>query len=356
MKIGILTSGGDCAGLNTVIRAIGISALNTIENVEIIGIQDGYGGLIDGRYIPMERKDFDNLLCAGGTVLGTSRQPYKTITQVYKGGKSKLALMCENYKNLGIDCLFAIGGAGTHKTAALLSREGCNVLGLPKTIDNDIYGTDVTFGFQTAVECAAENLLRLRTTGDSHGRVMIAELMGNKTGWLTLHAGIAGGADMILLPEIPFSVDAVCDYVSRALQTNRSLVLAVAEGAVTDGDCKLKKSQRIFTRADRGEITVTNRLAEEISRRTGAETRVTVFGHLQRGGTPCAYDRVLCTRLGEYAVRLLKEGKYGVTVAVHGNKITCNALSEIAGKYKQVNPLGETVTAAKNTGINFGIK
>lgn len=356
MKIGILTSGGDCAGLNAVIRAIGLSALNTIEGVEIVGIKDGYGGLIEGRYAPMKRKNFENLLCAGGTVLGTSRQPYKTITQPYKGGKSKLQLMCENYKKLDLDCLFTIGGAGTHKTAALLSAEGCSVIGVPKTIDNDIYGTEVTFGFQTAVDCAAENLLRLRTTGESHGRVMIAELMGNKTGWLTLHAGIAGGADMIILPEIPFSVDEVCAFVSRSLKDKRSLVIAVAEGAMTDEDAKVKKNQRAFARAERGEITVTARLAEEISVRSGAETRATVFGHLQRGGVPCAFDRVLCSRLGEYAVKLLKEGKYGVTAAVRGNKITCNELSEIAGRYKQVDPDGEIVSAARNLGISFGVK
>lgn len=356
MKIGILTSGGDCAGLNAVIRAIGLSALDTIDGIEIIGIEDGYGGLIDGRYAPMKRKDFKNLLCAGGTVLGTSRQPFKTIALPYKNGKSKLQLMCENYKKLDLDCLFTIGGAGTHRTAELLSKEGCNVIGLPKTIDNDIYGTEMTFGFQTAVENSAENLLRIRSTGESHGRVMLAEIMGNKTGWLTLHSGIAGGADMILLPEIPFSVDVVCSFVSRMIKERRSLVIAVAEGAVTDSDSKLKKSQRVFARAERGETTVTARLAEEIASRTGAETRVTVFGHLQRGGVPCAYDRVLCSRLGEYAVRLLKEGKFGVTAAVRGNAITCNPLSEIAGKYKQVNPEGEMVTAAKNIGISFGVK
>lgn len=356
MKIGILTSGGDCAGLNAVIRAIGLSALNTIEDVEIIGIYDGYSGLLDGRYTPMKRKNFENLLCSGGTVLGTSRQPYKTITQPYKGDKTKLQIMCENYKKLGLDCLFTIGGAGTHKTAALLSKEGCAVLGLPKTIDNDIYGTEITFGFQTAVECAAENLLRLRTTGESHGRVMLAELMGNKTGWLTLHAGLAGGADMILLPEIPFSVDEVCAFAARKLKSSRSLVIAVAEGAMTDEDSKLKRNQRTYARAERGETTVTARLAEEIAARTGAETRVTVFGHLQRGGVPCAYDRVLCTRLGEYAVRLLKEGVLGVTAAVRGNKIVSNPLSEIAGKYKKVNPEGEVVTAAKNLGVSFGVK
>ncbi len=357
MKIGILTGGGDCAGLNAVIRAIGLSALNTIDGAELYGIPEGYGGLIRGEYFPLKRADFEEILNLGGTILGTSRQPYKTITDEYRDGKSRLQLMCANYKSAGFDCLFTLGGAGTHKTAALLCSEGCNVIGLPKTIDNDIYGTDVTFGFQTAVEVAASAIGRLRTTAESHARVMLVELMGNKAGWLTLYAGIAGGADIILIPEIPLSLDAVCAQVTEKLSAGRrSLIIAVAEGAMLDSEAAYKKSQRAFVRTERGETTITQRLAEVIAGRTGAETRVTVLGHLQRGGEPCAYDKVLCTRLGEYAVRLAGQGKFGVTAAISRNAMTYNPLSDVAGKYKRVNPDGELVTTAKNTGVTFGVK
>ena len=214
MKLGILTSGGDCSGLNAVIRAIGLYAFENIKNVEIVGIPDGYSGLISGECFQLKRDDLNGIIDRGGTILGTSRQPYKMMT-VAEDGPTRLQEMCANYKKMGLDCLFTLGGAGTHKTAALLYSEGCNVIGLPKTIDNDIYGTDVTFGFQTAVETATECIDRIRTTAAGHGRTIIVEVMGNKAGWLALNAGIAAGADMILLPEIPFSEDIVCDFISK---------------------------------------------------------------------------------------------------------------------------------------------
>ena len=263
--------------------------------------------------------------------------------------------MCANYRKMGLDCLFTLGGAGTHKTAALLCSEGCNVIGLPKTIDNDIYGTDVTFGFQTAVEVVTDCIDRIRTTVGSHGRIMLVEVMGNKAGWLALHSGIAAGADMILLPEIPFSLDAVCDFVAeRRKSDSPSAIIVVAEGAVLDTEAPFKKSERAFVRTERGERTVTARLAETIAERTGAETRSTVLGYVQRGGTPCAYDRLLSSRLGGFAARLAKEGRYGVTVAVSGTRITFNALTEIAGRYKLVDPASEIVRFARGIGIGFG--
>ena len=354
MKFGILTSGGDCAGLNAVIRSIGLYLLRNVKNAEIVGIPDGYGGLIRGESYPLGKEDFEGILASGGTILHTSRQPFKKMTVSEEGG-TRLSRMVANYKKMGLDCLFTLGGAGTHKTAAMLSMEGCNVIGVPKTIDNDIYGTDVTFGFRTAVEVVTEAFDRIATTAESHSRIMLVEVMGNKAGWLTLQSGIAAGAHMILIPEIPFSLDAVCDFLSARLAAGeRSTMVAVAEGALLDSEAKFKKEQRAFVRTALGESTVTRHLAEVIGERTGAETRYSVLGYLQRGGTPCAYDRLLCSRLGGYAAKLAVEGRFGVTAAVSGNSITFNALADIAGKYKFVDPQGEEVRFARSIGISFG--
>lgn len=355
MKIGILTSGGDCAGLNAVIRSIGLYCTRNIPGAEMIGIPDGYGGLIRGDSFRMQEKDFEDILDRGGTVLGTSRQPFKRMT-VEENGESRLEKMCDNYKKMGLDCLFTLGGAGTHKTAALLGFEGCNVIGLPKTIDNDIYGTDVTFGFQTAVEVVTDAIDRIKTTVASHRRTMLVEIMGNKAGWLTLYSGIAAGADMILIPEIPFDIDAVCEFVADSRRDKPYNVIAVAEGATLASEAAYKKSERAFARQYMGETTITRHLAEVIGERTGTETRYTVLGYLQRGGTPCAFDRLLCSRLGGVAAQLAKEGRFGVTAAVSGGRITFNALSDIAGKYKLVDPNGPTVKFAKDIGIATGTK
>ena len=204
MKIGMLTSGGDCPGLNAVMRAFAKYAFSHIADVKIFGFLNGYTGLIENEYEELEEKNFENLLLAGGTMLGSKRQPFKLMTETDGNNRSKLDKMKETYKNLGLDCLITLGGAGTHKTAALLSAEGCNVIGLPKTIDNDIWGTDVTFGFETAMETATLCIDKMHSTASSHGRIMLVEVMGNKVGWLTLYAGLAGGADMILIPEIPY--------------------------------------------------------------------------------------------------------------------------------------------------------
>ena len=355
MKIGILTGGGDCAGLNAVIRAIGLYVYRNIRNAEIVGIPEGYTGLIRGEGAPIRESALDDLLLRGGTVLGSVRTPFKTMTVQGERGDTRLEKMCANYKKMGLDCLFTLGGAGTHRTAALLCAEGCNVIGLPKTIDNDIYGTDVTFGFSTAVDVAADAIGRVRTTADSHRRTILVEVMGNKAGWPTLHAGIAAGADAIILPEIPFNIDKVCDAVRRAYGCGRhGCVIAVAEGAVLDTEAPYKKKERAFVRAERGETTVTAHLAEVIGERTGAETRHTVLGYIQRGGEPSAFDRVLCTRLGSYAAMLAKEGRFGVTAAVSGSRITFNALPDIAGKYKLVDPDSEIVRAAEDIGVCLG--
>lgn len=355
MKIGILTSGGDCAGLNAVMRAIGLYAYRNIKNCEIVGIPDGYGGLIRGESAPMDREDFEGLLNLGGTILGTRRTPFKTMTVPEENGETRLEKMRANYKKMGLDCLFTLGGAGTHRTAALLCAEGCNVIGLPKTIDNDIYGTDVTFGFHTAVDVATEAIDRVRTTAASHGRTILVEVMGNKAGWLTLYAGIAAGAEVILLPEIPFNIDKICEAVRKNYEDGKPCnIIAVGEGAVLDSEARFKKKERVFVRTERGETTVTQHLAEVLGERTEIETRGTVLGYIQRGGNPSPYDRVLSSRLGSYAGKLAAQGQFGVTVAVAGRDITFNALPDVAGKYKFVDPASDIVRQAEDIGVCFG--
>lgn len=355
MKIGILTSGGDCAGLNAVIRAAGISIFRNIKGAELIGIPEGYGGLIDGESVKLRPRDIEGILAEGGTLLGSSRQPFKQMQIRGEDGQTKLEKMAANYKKLGLDCLIAIGGAGTHKNAALLMREGCKVIGVPKTIDNDIWGTDVTFGFQTAVEVACSCMDRIRTTAESHSRVMLVEIMGNKAGWLALHSGIAAGADAILIPEMPFAEDELCRFIEDKKKDGaRSVLIAVAEGAHIRAEAGLKRKQRSFARANLGEKTVTNHLAEYIEQNTGYAARTSVLGYVQRGGAPCAYDRLLCTRLGEQAANLVAEGRFGVTVAVKGNSLAVNRLEDVAGKYKYVTRGDRMVRCAEELGIFLG--
>lgn len=355
MKLGILTSGGDCSGLNAVIRAVGLSAFANIKDLKLVGIPEGYGGLIRGESFTLRAEDLNGILGQGGTILGSSRQPFKMMELKEDDGTTRLEKMVANYRKLNLDGLICLGGAGTHKNAALLKREGCNVIGVPKTIDNDIYGTDVTFGFQTAVEVATDCMDRIRTTAESHARVIFVEIMGNKAGWLTLHSGIAAGADAILIPEIPFSEDALCEFIcEKKKEGARSVLVAVAEGACIKAEAGLKKKHRSFVRTERGETTITPRLAEYVEEKTGYAARTSVLGYVQRGGAPCAYDRLLCTRLGEAAADLAAEGRFGVTLAVKGNRIAVNDLDEIAGKYKYVTRGDRMVKCAKEIGIFVG--
>ena len=355
MKIGMLTSGGDCPGLNAVMRAFAKYAYSHIEDVKIIGFLNGYTGLIEGDFETLAEKDFEDLLLAGGTMLGSKRQPFKQMTVTDENNRSKLDKMKENYNRLGLDCLVTLGGAGTHKTAALLAAEGCNVIGLPKTIDNDIWGTDVTFGFNSAMEIATECIDRMHSTAASHGRTMLVEVMGNKVGWLTLYAGLAGGANIILIPEIPYDEDAVVAVLEKRRKAGaRYSIVAVAEGALSKEEASLKKKDRLTLRAARGDTTVTQRLARNIEARTGVETRTQVIGYLQRGGSPNPYDRALCTLMGSYAGELAEKKKFGVTVAVSGGKVTYNSLADIAGKTKSVPPSHQMVRAAKAIGVSFG--
>ncbi|MCD8372081.1 MAG: 6-phosphofructokinase [Clostridia bacterium] len=355
MRLGILTSGGDCPGLNAVIRGFCKYAFNNIEGVEIYGIEEGYLGLIEKMYRPLYPADVENILDLGGTILGSTRTPYKQMTVTGNGERTRLQAMVENYKKLKLDGLIALGGAGTHKTASLLSVEGCNVIGLPKTIDNDIYGTDVTFGFHTAVQTAADCIKRIRTTADSHSRVFFVEVMGNKVGWLTLYSGIAGGADAIFIPEISYSEAGLAEYLKKRKEAGcRSTIIAVAEGAISDREAAMNKKERKDYLASVGNASAAVRCATVAELNTGISCRSTVLGHIQRGGDPSAYDKVLSTEIGAYGAQLAKAGKFGVTVCVRGSKLSYNSLTEIAGRTKYVPADSQMVTLAKDIGIYFG--
>jgi len=353
-RIGILTSGGDCPGLNAAIRGVARAAYELFD-AEIIGIRDGYRGLIQGDYQEMERKQFSGILTLGGTILGTSRQPFRNMRVIGEDNVDKVAAMKANYKAMKLDCLVTLGGNGTHKTANLLSQEGLNVIGLPKTIDNDLYGTDFTFGFHTAVDIATEVIDRIHTTATSHGRCMVIELMGNKAGWLTLYSGLAGGADVVLIPEIPYDIKKVAKVVEQRASSKKPFsILAVAEGAMDLEEAKLKKKEREAARAATPGFSIAARLAAQLSELVGVEARAVVPGHIQRGGGPSAYDRVLASQFGVHAAQLIRDDIYGVSVALSGNTVTHNALKDIAGVPKQVNPDDQMVQLARNIGISFG--
>lgn len=356
-RIGILTSGGDCPGLNATIRGVAKACYEKMgtENVEIVGICDGYYGLINNICFDMKPEDFSGILTRGGTILGTKRQPFKMMQVIGDDNVDKVKNMKETYKKQKLDCLLTLGGNGTHKTSHLLSTEGLNVIGLPKTIDNDIFGTDVTFGFHSAVDIATDAIDRLHTTANSHSRILICEIMGNKAGWLTLNAGIAGGADIILIPEIPYDIDKVCKSVLKRSKSGKNFsIVAVAEGAFDKDEAKLKKKERARLRAEAGITTATNRIAKQIQEKTGLEARTCVPGHMLRGGSPSAYDRILATQFGVHAAKLISQEKYGRTVAKIGGNITSNKLEDIAGKTKFVDPSDQLVKTARSIGISFG--
>ncbi|MCI1964665.1 MAG: 6-phosphofructokinase [Oscillospiraceae bacterium] len=353
-KVGFLTSGGDCQGLNAALRGIAKSLHTHMgSNIEIFGIQDGYRGLMEGLCHRMSMDDFSGILTLGGTILGTSRQPFK---QIRADKENQVNRMKSNYQKWGLDCLVILGGNGTHKTANLLQEAGLHVITLPKTIDNDLWGTDMSFGFQSAVENAAYVIDCIHTTATSHSRVFIVEIMGHKVGWLTLYSGIAGGADVILLPEIPYNIDRVADSLrKRTRQGKRFSILAVAEGAISTDEAGLSKKQFKVERAKMTYPSISYRLANEIEELTGQETRVTVPGHFQRGGSPCPYDRILATRFGAAAAELVLQEKYGYMVSLKNNLITHVPLKDVAGKLKSVPKDCELIKTALDTDISFGV-
>lgn len=358
MRIGILTSGGDCQSLNATMRGVAKALYRLFDDIEIVGFEDGYKGLIYANYRVMKPEEFSGILTKGGTILGTSRQPFKLMRILDGNGLDKVEAMKHTYKNLKLECLVVLGGNGSQKTANLLREEGLNVVSLPKTIDNDLWGTDITFGFQSAVNVATNAIDCIHTTAASHGRVFIVEVMGHKVGWLTLYAGIAGGADIILVPEIPYDLNVIIEALkSRTREGKKFSIIAVAEGAISKENSVLTKKE-LKEKKKNGVIypSVAYEIGAQITERTGQEVRVTVPGHMQRGGEPCPYDRVISTRLGAEAAKLIKNREYGYMVAVSNNEIVKAPLAEVAGKLKTVDPECSIVKEAKMIGISFGDK
>jgi phosphofructokinase-like protein len=358
-RIGVLTGGGDCPGLNAVIRGVSKACIGAY-GMEIVGIEDGYQGLIEKRVTPLNWEQVSGILTLGGTILGTSNtaNPFKWAVKK-EGDDVQFADVSDEvvrYINeLGLECIVAIGGDGSMAIAKGLAQKGVHLVGVPKTIDNDIWGTDTTFGFDTAVAIATEAIDRIHTTAMSHHRVMVIELMGRYAGWLTLSAGIAGGGDVILIPEIPYDIENVCRaVVNRSRRGRRFSIVVVSEGArPKGGEMVVKQTVKASTDPIRlggiGQV-----LARAIEDCTGLESRVTVLGHLQRGGTPTPYDRVLSTRFGVKAAELVQNGASGVMVALRGDDIIAVPLSDVGGKMRLVSPDHPLVDVARRLGTCMG--
>ena len=357
LRVGMLTSGGDCQALNATMRGVAKSLYKSDKEVEIIGFLEGYKGLMYEEYRVMKPSDFSGILTTGGTMLGTSRQPFKLMREPDANGMDKVEAMKSTYKKLKLDCLVVLGGNGSQKTANLLSEEGLNVIGLPKTIDNDLYGTDMTFGFQSAMEIATNAIDCIHTTAASHSRVFIVEVMGHKVGWLTLYAGLAGGADIILIPEIPYDIKKIAEAIkTREKEGKKFTILAVAEGAISKEDAALsKKELKKKKLKDAGRYpSISYEIGDMLSAETDVDVRVTVPGHTQRGGDPNPYDRALSTRLGAHGAELILGKKFGRLVVLKGTEVTDIALNESAGKLKYVDPESTLVNEARLVGISFG--
>jgi 6-phosphofructokinase 1 len=353
-KIGILTSGGDCPGLNATIRGL-VKASYNLMDCEFIGSLNGFEGMITGNMKKMMSAHFSGILMKGGTILGTHRTPHKNMRKIGSDGVDKVKAMVENYHKYELDCLVCIGGNGTHKNANMLKEEGLNIIGLPKTIDNDIWGTDVTFGYQSAVNIATDVIDRIHTTADSHDRVMVVELMGNKTGWLALNAGIAGGADIILIPELPFNDESIIKALHKRHDAGKSFsIIAVAEGAKSQAEYDMTKKEFKKHRKNLEYRYISERIADRIEETTGYETRVVIPGHILRGGSPSAYDRTLATRVGAFGAKLIAEEKYGYTVSMKNDRCIASPLEEIAGLLKYVPSDHPLIETARLIGISFG--
>ncbi len=358
MRVGLLTSGGDCQGLNAALRGVAKALYEQIPGVEVYGFRDGYRGLMLGDYNYMSPADFSGILTRGGTILGTSRQSFKLMQNQMDdeaSSQTRLEAMRATYTRLNLDYLVVLGGNGTHKSANLLSQNGLNVISLPKTIDNDLWGTEMTFGFQSAVNIGTQVIDSIHSTATSHGRVFIIELMGHKAGWLTLYAGVAGGADIILIPEIPYKVKRVVESIERRHAEGKTFsIIAMAEGALTKDESKMSKKEYEAYCKKSKHPSVSYRLAAELGKKLGQEVRVTVPGHFQRGGEPCPYDRVLATRCGTKAAQLIKEGKSGVMVGIVNGQMKAIPLKDVAGKLKTVPSDHEVIQSARDLGVSFG--
>ncbi len=353
-KFGILTSGGDAPGLNAAIRGVARTAMD-IYGMQVLGIQHGYRGLITGEAHELKSEDVSGILTRGGTILGTSREkPFKNLDPDPETGVSDVQKIIDNYKKWELDALVVLGGNGTNTTGSLLAREGLNVIGLPKTIDNDLVLTDTTFGFHTAVTVATEAIDRLHTTAHSHDRIMVIEVMGHKAGWLGLCAGVAGGGDVILIPEIPYNIDCIAAHLKKRQKQGKIFsIVVVAEGAKNMEESLMDKKTFKKSRLTM-ENSIGYRVAHELEEVTGIESRVTVLGYLQRGGTPVAYDRVLATEFGVEAAHMLARGDFGKMVAMQNGIVVGVPLEDVAGKIKKV-PLDHPIlTSARDVGTCFG--
>jgi 6-phosphofructokinase 1 len=336
-RIGILTAGGDCPGLNAAIRGVGKTAIVKYD-MEVIGISSGFRGLLDKDYVHLDEPSLSGILTMGGTILGTSREkPFKK--------KSKLSidkpkLIKEHYHEMGLDCLVCIGGNGTMKTATGLANQGINVIGIPKTIDNDVWGTDQTFGFDSALTIATDAIDRLHSTANSHKRIMVIEIMGHHAGWLALYSGLAGGGDVILIPELEYDIDVIAKYLyNRARKKKPYSIVVVAEG--------IKKPKKYDSAAQY--------IANSIEIETGIETRQTILGYIQRGGSPTPMDRLLATGFGAYAVELIARNEYGKMVIKKGENIDSILLNEVGGKLRLVPKNHPTIEKAKGLDVCFGV-
>ncbi len=336
-KIGILTAGGDCPGLNAAIRGVGKTAI--VEyGMQVLGFNAGFSGLINNDYIELKESQLSGILTIGGTILGTSREkPYKLVAEEGEENR-KPEKIIETYNNLGLDAVVCIGGNGTMKTANLLSQEGLNIIGIPKTIDNDVWGTDVTFGFDSAVQIATDAIDRLHTTANSHQRVMIIEIMGHHAGWLALYSGLAGGGDIILIPELTYNIRSVCKKIEQRYEDNKPYsIVVIAEGI----EHPKNKSAATY-------------ISQAIQTYTGIETRETVLGYIQRGGSPTPMDRILATRYGAYSAQCIAEGCFGTMVAMKNNELTTVPLDEVGGKLRLVESDLGLIQKARKMGVSFG--
>lgn len=354
LRVGVLTGGGDCPGLNAVIRAV-TKSLITRHGAEVVGFRDGFRGLMENETMALDYRTVSGILTRGGTILGASNKA-NPFASPRHGGADVSAQCVKHYETLGLDAIVAIGGDGTMAIAHRLQQKGLNLVGVPKTIDNDVAGTERTFGFDTAVSIVTEALDRIHTTAQSHHRVMIVETMGRYAGWIALHGGVASGADVILIPELPYDIDEVARVCrEREHGGQQFTIIAIAEGAAPEGGTQAVR-QRVEDSPDPVRLGgIGNLLAEQLKARIDSEVRTTILGHMQRGGTPTAYDRNLSTLFGAHAATLIAEGTFGQMVAIQDSKLATVSLDAVAGTTRTVPRNAPLIAAGLAVGTSFGV-
>lgn len=360
MKLGVLTGGGDCPGLNAVLRAVVKTAINDYD-MEVVGFLDGYEGLIENRYRKLNSSDVSGILTQGGTILGTSNRADPFNFPVLQNDEyiyiDRSSQGVQNFERLGLDVLIAIGGDGTMAASDGMSKKGINIIGVPKTIDNDLFGTDQTFGFDSALTTATEAIDKIHSTAQAHHRVMIVEVMGRYAGWLALASGVASGGDIVLIPEIPYQIEVICDKIRTRNREGRNFsIIVIGEGAKAEGGEMVVK-RLIANSPDKVRLGgVSNQLAAQIEGITTLETRVTILGHLLRGGAPTAFDRILASRFGTSAVHLANEKNFGNMVALQGNEIKYVSIAEVAGRVRKVEVESPLLKTAISLGTCMGVE